>query len=167
MPFGLDAFVDDRGLMVVGRSVQAGPTFDQGARIAMWGEALIFPGAWLTRADVAWEAVDDLSARLIVPTPAGETPILVDFHAGTGLPRRCSADRFKGRGPRTRWFGGWSDWRVGPEGVLAPRRMAVRWADEPHAWLTLRVTRLTVDAPVTAILDEARAAFVTGDGRSV
>ena len=70
--FGRDAFVDERGLMVVGSSVETGPTFDQGARIAMWGEALVFPGAWLTREDVVWEAVDATSACLVVPSPDGD-----------------------------------------------------------------------------------------------
>jgi hypothetical protein len=165
-PFGLDAFVDDRGLMVVGRSVQTGPTFDQGARIAMWGEALIFPGAWLTRADVAWEAIDDRSARLVVPSAEGHLPIRVDFDASTGLPRRCVADRYKGNGPLTRWSGSWSDWRVSGDGVLAPYRMAVRWADEAHPWLTIRVAGLVADVPVEDTLGQARASLAIAGGQA-
>jgi hypothetical protein len=151
--------------MLVGRSVQTGPTFDQGARIAMWGEALVFPGAWLSRDDVTWQAIDDGSARLVVPSADGEIPIRVDFDTATGLPRRCIADRYKGRGPLTRWAGSWSDWRVSRDGVFAPYRMAVRWADEPHPWLTIRVTGLTVAVPVEGTLDKVRAALATTGDR--
>jgi hypothetical protein len=158
-PIGLDAFVDGRGAMVVGRSIQTGPTFDQGARIAMWGEALTFPASWLGRTDVRWESIDVRTARFIVPSPKGDLPILVSFDYRTGLPTSCAADRYKGRGPLTRWYGAWSDWMVGPEGVLAPRRMEVRWADEPDPWLTIRVTRLAVNTPVDATFDLARAAM--------
>ena len=158
-PIGLDAFVDERGAMIVGRSAQTGRTFDQGARIAMWGEALIFPASWLGREDVGWESVDALTARFIVPGPDGDLTILVSFDPDTGLPTSCAADRYKGLGPLTRWYGTWSDWVVGPEGVLAPRQMHVRWADEPKPWLTIRVTRLAMNIPVGAPFDRARAAI--------
>ena len=158
-PIGLDAFVDGRGAMIVGRSAQTGRTFDQGARIAMWGEALTFPASWIGRTDVGWESIDARTARFIVSSPDGDLPILVSFDPDTGLPTSCAADRYKGRGPLTRWYGVWSDWVVGPEGVLAPRRMQVRWADEPHPWLTIRVARLAVNTAVDATFARARAAI--------
>ena len=158
-PIGLDAFVDERGAMIVGRSAQTGRTFDQGARIAMWGEALIFPAAWTARTDVGWESIDARTARFIVPSPDGDVPILVSFDPDTGLPTSCAADRYKGRGPLTRWYGIWSNWAVGAEGVLAPRLMQVRWADEPRPWLTIRVARLALNTPVDATFDRARAAI--------
>ena len=125
----------------------------------MWGEALIFPASWLSRTDVGWESVDARTARFIVPSPDGDLPILVSFDPATGLPTQCAADRYKGAGPLTRWYGAWSDWAVGPEGVLAPRRMLVRWADEPHPWLTIRVNGLTVNGAVDATFDRARDAM--------
>ena len=79
--------------MRVGRSVEAGPTFDQGALIAMWGEALVFPGSWSDRADVRWVADGEDSAWLIVPGGDGDIPIRVAFDPETGLPAACLADR--------------------------------------------------------------------------
>ena len=52
--FGLDAYIAGHGLMKIGPSVQTGVTFDQGALIALWGEALCFPGAWMQRTDIRW-----------------------------------------------------------------------------------------------------------------
>jgi hypothetical protein len=37
--------------------------------------------------------------------------------------------------------------------------MQVRWADESHPWLTIRVTRLAVNTSVDEMFDRARAAM--------
>jgi len=154
--FGLDAYVAGHGIMRVGRSVHAGPSFDQGALVAMWGEALVFAGSWRDRSDVRWEAAGDLDATLIVPVGVGVIPISVSFDPATGLPSACRADRFKGDGPLTAWSGIWSDWRMAEDGALAPRRMQVRWMDEPEPWLDIRVTALTAGASVDDAMARAR-----------
>ena len=77
--FGLDAYVGGHGLMKVGPSLQSGIEFDQGALIALWGEALCFPAAWDRRSDIRWEPVDERTALLVVQGPEGEIPITVGF----------------------------------------------------------------------------------------
>jgi hypothetical protein len=94
IPFGMDAFVDGRGLMKIGPSVEVGPTYDEGALIAMWGEALVFPSAWLERPNVRWDAVDAHTARLVVVSDHGEVPLTVAFDTSVGFPVSCSADRW-------------------------------------------------------------------------
>jgi hypothetical protein len=42
----------------------------------------------------------------------------------------------------------WSDWCVADDGLLAPRRLLVRWSDEPQPWLDINVASITVNAPV-------------------
>ena len=153
--FGLDAFVDGRGVMRIGRTVKLGRTYDRGALIAMWGEALTFPSAWLDRTDVHWASIDDSIARLLVPFEDGEVPITVAFDRVTGLPDLCLADRHKGDGQVTPWMGMWRDWRIA-DGVLAPRRMVVRWLDEPDPWLAITVRSIALDAPVEGELARAR-----------
>ncbi|HET9521041.1 MAG TPA: DUF6544 family protein [Candidatus Limnocylindrales bacterium] len=155
---GLDAYVDGHGLMKIGPSVQTGIEFDQGALIALWGEALGFPSAWDGREDVRWEAVDDRTAILVVDGPEGEIPITVGFDPATGCPAYCEADRYKSKGPKVRWRGASSDWRRF-DGVLAPGRFSAAWADEPYPWLEIRIDSLQVNVPVDERLDEGRAAF--------
>jgi hypothetical protein len=159
VPMGLDAYVDGHGLMRIGRTVHAGPTFDQGALIALWGEALTFPAAWDRRDDVRWDPVDERTATLVVAGPEGELPIGVGFDQRTGLPRWCEADRYKADGPKVRWRGTFGDWRPFDRGVVAPGRFTASWADEPFPWLELRVRRLRVDAPVDAMLAVGRRAI--------
>ena len=156
IPFGMDAYVDGRGLMKIGPAVEMGPTYDEGALIAMWGEALVFPSAWLERPDVRWDAVDAHTARLVVVSDHGEVPLTVAFDTSVGFPVSCEADRHKGAGPRVRWTGRWSRWRPTRAGILAPSWMNVQWADEDRPWLDLRVTSIELNGPVERDIADAR-----------
>ena len=158
--FGLDAYVAGHGLVRIGQSVQQGPAFDQGALIAMWGEALAFPAAWDGRNDVRWEAMGDASARLVVTRPRGVIPITVGFHRGSGCPIWIEADRPKGDGPEVRWRGTSTDWRRWPGGVIAPSRYRAQWADEPWPWIDIRVRDVRVNVPIDDVL--ARGTVAAG-----
>jgi hypothetical protein len=157
--FGLDAYVDGRGLMKIGSSIQAGPHFDQGALIALWGEALGFPSAWEHRDEVRWEEIDEVTARLVVPGPEGEIDIKVGFDPLTGFPATCEADRYKSTGPKVRWIGRLSDWRPFEGGVLAPGRFTAQWADEARPWIDIRTERISTNASVDPLLRLGRDAL--------
>jgi hypothetical protein len=154
--FGLDAYVNGRGVMRVGPSVQAGPEFDQGALIALWGEALNFPAAWDRRPDIRWRPIDEHAATLVIPGEDDEIPIGVTFDALTGYPTSCEANRHKGTGGKVPWRGTSSKWRRFDGGVLAPGRFQVKWSDEPRPWLDIVVDSVVVNAPVDAALEMAR-----------
>ena len=157
--FGLDAYVAGHGLMKVGPSVQTGVEFDQGALIALWGEALCFPAAWAERTDLRWEPVDGHTARLIVVGPEGEIPITVGFDPRTGYPAYCGADRYKAAGPKVGWIGRFSDWQRFDGNVLAPGRFEVQWADEPRPWIEIRTKTISVTAPIEDALQLGLQAF--------
>jgi len=158
---GLDAYVDGRGLVRIGRTTRSGERIDQGALIAMWGEALVIPDAWLTQPDMAWEPIDESAARLVVSRSSGPVVLDVQFSPATGLPSSCRADRYKDEGALTPWVGRWSNWRAAAGGVLVPRRMDVRWLDEPKPWLDIRVRRVLLNAPVDTELARVRAIRTT------
>jgi hypothetical protein len=164
--FGLDVYVDGRGLMKVGPSIQTGPTFDQGALIAMWGEAMTFPSSWLARDDVRWEPIDDDAASLVVPARDGDVSLKVTFDAATGWPASCEADRYKTPEAMVYWFGYWRDWRANDGGPFAPHRLLVRWADEDRPWLDVQVASIHANAPIEGALEVARNALAAGAGRS-
>ncbi|HET9458149.1 MAG TPA: DUF6544 family protein [Candidatus Limnocylindrales bacterium] len=160
--FGVDAFVDGRGVMKIGSRVRSGPKFDRGALIAMWGEALSFPTSWDRQPGLRWEPVDAETALLLIPW-AGETiPVAVAFDPLTGYPARCHAERFKGDGPLVGWAGLFTDWQSWPGGILAPARMQAWWDDEPAPWLDIRLERLEVDVPIEATLELGRRALAEG-----
>src|SRR3954470_3047582 len=161
--FGLDAYVDGRGLMKIGPSIQAGPHFDQGALIALWGEALGFPSAWERRNDVRWEEIDEVTARLVVPGPEGPIRIAVGFDRVTGFPATCEAARYKSTGPKVRWIGRLSDWRRAEDGVLAPCRFTAQWADEARPWIDIRIRRISTNSSVDDFLRVGRSALRAAD----
>ena len=145
LPFGLDAFVDGRGRWSwadrprPGRSSTRAPRSRCGAKPSSSRRVARQRGRRLGVGRRPDRAPDRPETRGRDPHPRGLPP---PHRAANLLFRRP----YKGAGPRTRWYGAWCDWVVGPEGVLAPRRMPVRWADESHAWLTIRVTRLAVNS---------------------
>jgi hypothetical protein len=157
--FGLDAYIDGRGVLKVGRSVQTGPSIDQGALVALWGEALAFPPAWQGRTDVSWRRVDDDTALLVAADRQGEIRITVGFDQPTGFPTFCEAERYKADGPKMRWRGMLSDWRRFADGVLAPGRFQARWADEPYPWIDIRTRSVTINAPIEEALELGRHAL--------
>ena len=157
--FGLDAYVGGHGLMKVGPSLQTGIEFDQGALIALWGEALCFPAAWERRTDIRWEAVDERTARLVVEGPKARSRSRSALIPTTGCPASCTADRYKAKGPKVGWTGRFGDWRRFDGGVLAPGRFEVQWADEPYPWIEIRTTSVSVNAPVDDALRLGRHAF--------
>jgi hypothetical protein len=158
--FGIDTFIDGHGAVRIGPSVSRGPHYDHGALIAMWGEAIAFRSAWDGRSDVRWLAVDADSATLVVDGPEGDLPIRFGFDPETGLPATCSADRYKGDGPKVAWMGTTAGWRV-MGGVLVPGRFSVRWADEPEPWLEITTRRVTMNAPVDDRLALGRRLLAT------
>lgn len=160
--FGLDAFVDGRGVMKIGPSVQSGPKFDRGALIAMWGEALSFPDSWDRQPGLRWEPVDETTALLLIPWAGEAIPITVGFDPETGYPVRCHADRYKGDGPLVGWAGLFADWQSWPGGILAPALMQAWWDDEPAPWLDIHLERLEVDVPIEATLELGRRALAEG-----
>ena len=104
---GSDAYVGGHGLMKVGPSVNTGVEFDQGALIALWGEALVFPAAWETRTDIRWEPGDEHTARLTIEGPEGQIPITVGFDPNTGFLGVLHRRSLQGHGPEDRL-----DWEV-------------------------------------------------------
>jgi hypothetical protein len=160
--FGVDAFVDGRGVMKIGSKVQSGPTFDRGALIAMWGEALSFPNSWNRQPGLRWEPVDDATALLLIPWAGESIPVTVGFDPLTGYPIRCHAERHKGDGPLVGWAGLWTEWQSWPGGIPAPARMQAWWDDESAPWLDMRVEHLEVDVPIEATLELGRRALTEG-----
>jgi hypothetical protein len=153
--FGLDAFVDGHGVVRIGPAVSSGANYDQGALIAMWGEALAFRNAWEGRDDVRWEPVDADAAILVVAGPEGDLAIKVAFDPVTGLPTSFTADRCKGDGPKVGWTGTSSDWRL-IDGVLVPGRFTAQWADEDTPWIEITTRRVHANAAVDIALDLGR-----------
>ena len=131
-----EQFLDGNGRMELPFGVIEGePKVNQGANLALWGEAIWFPTLWITDPRVRWEAVDDHTALLFVPFEGEEEKFVVHFDPQTGRPRLLEAMRYKGAQSeqKTLWLNqalGWSVVSDKPTFSMA----AVTWHDEGKPW---------------------------------
>ncbi len=118
------------------------PNTNQGANLALWAEGAWFPSVWATDPRARWEAVDDHSARLLVPFENQTETFLVRFNPETDLLDTMEAMRFRSPGDKQkiRWVTSSS-----PDGSVA----YATWMDDGKPWLALTVDRLAANLDVS------------------
>ena len=129
------------------------PELNSAANLAVWGEALWFPTIFVTDERVRWEAIDDQSARLIVPYEHSdnepEQEFIVTFDPKTHLIQRMETMRYREPNqPRIGWVLEALEWRKW-QGMMIPSVASVTWADQDFAWLTVEVEDVVYNADVS------------------
>ena len=125
------------------------PKVDMAANLGLWGESVWLPSIYLTDRRVRWEAIDETSARLVVPFATGEDTFTVYFDPETGLIAGMEAMRYKEAASTEKIL-----WQFTPlawdtyHGILIPSRSSVTWADEGTPWLMIELDDVTYNADV-------------------
>jgi hypothetical protein len=155
---GLDGYVDGTGFSRISHTLDMGREIDQASLLFMWSEALLFPSAWRDRDDVVWSALDDDIAAVTFTAPQVPVVAQMAFDPDTGMPRRLSADRFKGPGTRqVEWTVDYAGWRLTDDGMRLPSDLVATWADEPGPWFKMRIDRGNPGADVSGAMARGRA----------
>ncbi len=117
------------------------PNTNQGANLALWAEAAWFPSVWATDPRARWEAVDDTTARLLVPFGSQTETITVRFDPQTDLLASMEAMRFRNPGDKEkiRWVTSSS-----PDGSVS----YVTWMDDGTPWFAFTIDRLAANLDV-------------------
>jgi hypothetical protein len=146
---GVDSFTDGHGKMQIAGAVDISEKIDQGANMVLWAEQLVFmPSALFSHPRVRWEALDDVSARLVFPLGEGEDSMTVWFDAETALPTKVTALRYKSTtGEKTAWQGEYQNWK-NFGGKRFPSRFAVTWEDEGSPWSYWEIEGVVFNAEV-------------------
>lgn len=126
------------------------PQVNQGANLALWGEAIWFPTLWVTNPQVRWEAVDDQTALLFVPFGDGEEQFVVRFDPETQRPLLLEAMRYKGEeaSAKTLWLNEVVDWDT-IDGMPIFTTGAVTWLDDGTPWAIFTVEDVVFNADIT------------------
>lgn len=148
-------FLDGVGRMELPVGVEEGPAVDQGANLALWGEAIWFPTLWVTDERARWAPVDESTALLYVPYGDDEAHFVVRFDPQTGRPFMLEAMRYKGAEAekKTLWLNEALEWGV-VDGQPLFTVGAVTWFDEGTPWAIFTVEEAVFNVDVD---DDIRA----------
>ncbi len=131
------------------------PNSNQGANLALWAEAAMFPALFVTDARVRWAPVDEHTAILYVPFEGAEEAFVVRFSPETGLIDLMEAMRYRNPGDRDKVL-----WITRNEpGLLIPGTPlsatgSATWLDDGRPWASFTAEEARYNADLGRYIHE-------------
>ncbi len=125
------------------------PKVNQAGNLGLWSETIWFPAYFLMDSRVQWEAVDDVTALLVVPFENTFERYVVRFDPDTGLIRFLESMRYKEVTNNTKilWLNEVREWNT-VNGYLIPKVAALTWFDQGRPWAVFDVEEIVYNVDV-------------------
>lgn len=126
------------------------PKVDMAANLSLWGESIWALPVLVTDPRLRWEAIDEATARLVVPFAEKEDSILFTFDSQTGLMVDGMAQRYRDAGDEKKL-----PWRLEPlgwrtfHGMHLPSPASVHWLDQTEPWALFDLEDVRYNVPVS------------------
>jgi hypothetical protein len=91
---GVEYFIGGEGVVEVGGRALRGPRIDQAQALALWAELVFLPGALADPPGARWEAVDEVTARLVFYAAGAPDSLLAHFDPDSGRMTHLSGLRY-------------------------------------------------------------------------
>jgi hypothetical protein len=127
-----ERYMDGQAILnIPGARIENDEKTNLSANPGLWAESIWLPSIWFTDDRVQWIAVDDTTAKLIVPDAADEEQFTLTFDPGTGLLKEMKTLRYQESDDpaRHRWTNTAIEWGE-KNGIRIPVLASTRWDDD-------------------------------------
>jgi hypothetical protein len=147
---GNEHFLEGHGRLDLGPiGISEGPEIDQAANLGLWAESVWLPALWVTDPRVRWEAVDEVTAILVVPFGEAEEHLVMRFDPESGMLTYLEAMRHREVDEgKILWICEALDWTE-VDGTTVPRIGRITWFDQGKPWAVFEVEEVAYNVDVS------------------
>jgi len=143
----VDAYLGGTGYRKTALGTANSPQIAQAENLTYWAEAVWMPSVYFDDPSIHWEAIDEETARLVVPLGSGYDSLQVRFDAQSGLVQSLTALRYRDAQAQAKspWRVVYRNWQWFHE-VHVPAQLVESWDDQAGPTQVLTVESIEYGA---------------------
>jgi hypothetical protein len=131
---GVDRYVHGQADFSLGERIGPDVEGNQSQALVLWAEMVWMPSVLVQNPRIRWEAVDEYSARLVVPVGSESESLIAHFDPLTGRMTHLEGARLRPEsGEQEPWRMDLLAWKEF-HGILLPEQISVAWGEGGSPW---------------------------------